>query len=152
MEEKKISYKIKAASEKDVFLHLRECNDSFLPPLNEKVNIDEYAKKIFEKAITFEAWENQTLVGLIAAYFNDLNKGAGFITNVSVLKNYMGQGIASELLKNCIQYARQKKITEMQLEVDKKNMTAILFYKKYNFMDAGINADTILMKLKINNK
>lgn len=151
MEEKKINYKIKAASEKDVFLHLRECNDSFLPPLNEKVNIDEYAKKIFEKAITFEAWEDDILVGLIAVYFNDLNRRVGFITNVSVVKKYMGMGVASVLLENCIEYATHKGFAEIQLEVDKKNMTAILFYKKYNFMDVGISADVILMKLEINN-
>ena len=149
MVEQKIIYKIKEASEKDIFLHLKDCKDYFLPPLDEKVNIDEYAKKIFEKAITFEAWEDDILVGLIAVYFNDLNRRVGFITNVSVVKKYMGMGVASVLLENCIEYATQNEFAEVQLEVDKANIPAINFYKKFNFVNEDIRSGTIIMKLEI---
>ena len=87
MNKNNITYQTKAAAEKDIFSHLSVCNDSFLPPLNERVDIYSYAKKIAENALTFEAWDESTLIGLIAVYFNaDAGKSA-FITNVSVTKN-----------------------------------------------------------------
>ncbi len=145
-----VDYKIKQALEKNIFFHLEECKNDFIPPLEQKINIKEYAKKIFDKAVTFEAWHNKKLSGLVAAYFNQKTSIA-FITNVSVIKSMMGKGVASVLLKNCIEAAMQKKIKEIQLEVDKNNFAAVSFYKKFNFTNAGFNNDSIIMKLEIKN-
>lgn len=150
MEENEIIYKLKTATEKSIYLHLKECNNEFFPPLDEKVNINEYAKKIFEKAITFEAWDNNRLTGLIAAYFNNMESHSAFITNVSVTKKNMGLGIASRLLYNCMEYARQKGFKEIQLEVNKENAPAINFYRKFNFINCGSDSDTMNMKFEIN--
>ncbi len=107
-----IKYKIKTATETDIRLHLEACNNNFTPLLSDRININKYSKQLFDKSITFEAWENKVLTGLIAAYFNQTSQSA-FITNVSVLKNFMGLGIASELLRKCIEYASQNNIYEI---------------------------------------
>ena len=144
-----IKYQVKAAAEKDIFLHLTGCNDSFLPPLNERVDIPSYAKKIFEKAMTFEAWDDTDLIGLVAVYFDTGIPKSAFITNVSVIKEYMGMGIASRLLKTCIGYAVENNCFEIHLDVYKKNIAAINFYKKYNFTQSGTKGDNLVMKLEI---
>ena len=102
-----LDYTIKTATEEQIFSHLHGCNDSFITPLNERVELHEYSKKIFDKSMTFEAWENKFLVGLVSAYFNDNENSFGYITNVSTTKKFTGKGIASILLKNCIEYAKQ---------------------------------------------
>ena len=150
MERNEIKYRIKTATEKDIRFHLEECNDNFFPPLNERANINEYAKKIFEKAMTFEAWKDNNLTGLIATYFSNLESHSAFITNVSVTKKQMGLGIASELLNSCIEYAHQNGFKEIQLEVNKENIPAINFYKKFNFIHFGTNTGSLIMKLEIN--
>ena len=104
MQTNSITYQTKTATKNDVLLHLNLCNDEFIPKLNSRVNIEEYATKISQYAITFEAWNKQQLIGLIASYFNQENH-FGFITNVSVLKENMGTGVASELIEMCIKYA-----------------------------------------------
>lgn len=142
-------YKTGTATENDIHLHLTECNDSFVPPLTTRVSIADYSKKIYSYAVTFEAWKDQKLVGLIAAYYNQEHK-FGFITNVSVLKEHMGAGIASELLNQCVNYSIKHHYTEIRLEVFKNNIPAVNFYKKYNFIQTSIKDDFIIMNHKLN--
>lgn len=144
----KIEYKIKKATEEEIYFHLTTCNDYFFPKLDERVNIEEYSRKIFNKAVTFEAWGDTILIGLVAAYFNDIKNHSGYITNVSVLKDYMGLGIATELMNICVGYGRQQKYTEINLEVYKHNSLAINFYKKLLFIEFDKNDNYISMKLR----
>lgn len=139
-----IIYQTATASETDIRLHLDKCSDSFVPPLHERVTIEDYSKKIAAHAVTFEAWHGKELAGLIAAYFNPETHFA-FITSVSVVKNLMGQGIASELLNNCLAYAAQNNYRAITLEVFKDNVPAIRFYTKYHFTQTGIKGDSIIM-------
>ena len=127
--------------------HLEECNNSFVPLLSERVDIDEYSAKIADKAVTFEAWEKNKLVGLVAAYINkDLL--TVFITNVSVLKQYAGKGIAKQLMVRCIEYVCKNSFKNIQLEVSKNNTKAISLYKGLNFIEYGSQGETLLMELK----
>lgn len=144
MQKQKITYKIKTSTENDVHLHLCNCNDSFVPPLNTRINLTDYSKKIYDNAITFEAWNDKELIALIASYFNKEND-FGFITNVSVIKEYIGTGIASELLKMCIEYATNQHYKSIKLEVIKDNIPAINFYKKYNFTQIDTKNDSLIM-------
>ncbi len=109
-----------------------------------------YSKKIFEKSITFEAWIGDTVTGLIAAYFTNVESQSAFITSVSVIKNQRGLGIASELLNNCVDYAQQNGFKEIHLEVNKENIPAINFYKKFNFIHLDFSEEKMIMKLEIN--
>jgi ribosomal protein S18 acetylase RimI-like enzyme len=144
-----ILYKIKTASEQEIYSHLVKCNNSFIPPLSEKVRINEYAKKIFEKAVVFEAWANNVLVGCIAAYFNDEINHLGYITNVSVINEYIGFGIATKLLNMCIEYAKQNSISEISLEVNKNSRSAIHLYTKFSFRNINCKENNMIMKLTL---
>lgn len=114
--------------------HLERCSDSFIPPLESTVDLDEYTKKIIAFAKRFEAWENDELIGLVAVYMNDLANGYAFITNVSVNKAHGGQGIAKRLLEQCIEDARKHGFKTIGLEVSKENQIAIALYKKLGFI------------------
>jgi len=114
--------------------------------LDKTVDITTYSKKIAENCITFEAWINNDLAGLIAAYFNDPENTAGFITNVSILKAYAGRGVASELLKNCIGYGTENKFKEISLEVHDNNERAIRLYKKSGFYLSATNNNLLILK------
>ena len=146
-----IKYQTKTASTEEIRLHLKECNENFIPPLDQKVNLHEYSKKIFEKAITFEAWADKTLVGMVAAYFNDIENLSGYITSVSVDKNYTGKGVAHELMKSCIEYARKNNFLQIKLEVAEGNLKAIQLYKKFDFAAIEMKDTMVKMKLTINN-
>lgn len=144
-----IKYKTKAAAECEIFLHLKECSVAFVPPLAERVNIDEYAKKIYKRSITFEAWSGKLLVGLIAAYFDEGGSRSVFITNVSVLGKFTGQGVATKLLDMCAEYAKNNGFPELRLEVHKDNTPAVRFYTKHGFENHEIRMDMLLMKRRM---
>ncbi|MDC0357678.1 GNAT family N-acetyltransferase [Oligoflexia bacterium] len=144
-----IEYKTKAATDEEIFLHLKECNHHFNPPLEDKVNISEYSKKISEKAVTFEAWTDQTLKGLVAAYFNDFKNMFGYITNVSLAKDCIGKGVATQLMRMCITYARRWDFKEISLEVFQNNIEAIRLYKKFGFINIEDKSGLILMKCNL---
>jgi len=137
------------ASEKDIYNHLFKCKYNFIPPLDEYVNIDIYSQKIHQNAITFEAWSTDTLVGLVAAYFNDQKGHIGFITNVSVVNDFMGMGIASILLNKCINYAKNNNYKNVVLEVSEKNKKAIHLYKKLGFKEFENKNEKVLMIVNI---
>ena len=119
-----------------------------MPQLSTRVNLKEYAQKIIEKATLFEAWHNDTLIGLIAIYTNPQDHTA-FITNVSVVKEFTGLGISSSLLHQCIEHLRTKKFLYINLEVNSHNSTAIGLYNKYGFTFYGTKGDADIMQLKI---
>ena len=145
-----ILYKIKTVGIIEILTHLTECNESFYPPLMERVDLEEYSRKLFERSITFEAWNEATLVGLIAVYFNEFDRSA-FITNVSVLKNFMGLGVASNLLEQCIEYAAGKKFEEIKLEVNAGSIYALKLYRKFDFTIDSASGDFLRMRLKLIN-
>lgn len=141
--------KIKTATMKDILTHLKECNDNFYPPLNKRVNLEEYSRKIYEKSVTFEAWKEVYLVGLVSIYFNNDTDRSAYITNVSVLKSFMGLGVASELLRQCIQYAVIENFVEIKLEVHKESNHAINLYRKFDFVVDSVDNAFLKMKLKL---
>ena len=152
MDNLNIEYKIKTVSEEKIYFHLEECNNNFNPPLDQKVNIIEYFKKIFDKFITFEAWVGQTLVGLVAGYFNDEENHSGYITSVSLSKDYMGRGVASALIKMYINYVKWHQFEEIKLEVAKNNIPAISLYRKYGFIDFEDKSDIMSMRFELSNR
>lgn len=129
-----IKYRIKTASCESIVEHLNKCTDDFNPPLYTYIEIEKYGKKIFDNAVTLEAWDKDILVGLIAAYYNDAVTKVGYITNVSVIKSYQGLGISSKLLMHTIDYGRLNNFNEVRLEVNIHNSRALKLYKKYGFV------------------
>ena len=144
-----LKYTEGVASEQEIYSHLMKCNENFIPHLEKKVNIHEYSRKIFEKAVTFEAWVDGILAGLVAAYFNDLENRFGYVTNVSRMKRYAGLGIASALMNLCIRYARQWNFKEIRLEVHKDNGAAVSLYRESGFVDYESKNGFLFMKLKL---
>jgi len=144
-----IEYNINESSIEMIRQHLNECSESFIPALTTYVDIDKYSKKIFEKSLRFEAYNDKKLVGLIAVYLNE-DKNTSFITNVSVDSRYRNLYISKTLMSICLKVLKLMGCGSVELEVYKENSTAINFYKKNNFM---VKEETIkksyLMKLDL---
>lgn len=148
---KSIRYEINKSSYDDIKKHLIACDNYFVPKLSKKVKIDEYSRKLINNAIRIEAWSSSTLIGLIAFYINVGNSFL-FITNVSVLTDFKGFGIAKNLMQELINQSQHSKLKEIKLEVNKSNSNAINLYKFFNFEIENENQDNYLMKKNIQNE
>lgn len=144
-----LKYSEGIASIQAIYSHLMQCNETFTPFLSERVDIQEYSIKIFERAVTFEAWSADTLVGLVAAYFNDSDAQTGYITSVSTLRSYMGKGIASKLINMSIEYARRSAFKRICLEAAQENSIAIRTYKECGFREVKCDNGVMIMTLDI---
>jgi len=140
-------YRTKSASEEQIFGHLNECSTYFVPELNAVVNVGEYSKKIFQKSVTFEAWNDGRLAGLVAVYCNDSETRAAYITSVSVVREFLGAGVGSKLLGMCISYVKLNRFIEIVLEVNVMNAPAVKLYQKYGFAIFENKGSSTLMKL-----
>jgi ribosomal protein S18 acetylase RimI-like enzyme len=134
----------------DIYSHLRSCDNSFIPPLHLKVDINEYSLKLEKLATRFEAWHNHELIGLVAAYLNEPKREVAFITNVSVDKRHAAKGIAKKLLMMCIENSDENKFHSVELEVFENNKIATGLYDKlgFTFLEKGPD-DTIKLALQL---
>ena len=128
--------------------HLNKCSSTFIPSLDSYVNIEEYSKKIYDKAIIFGEFDQNNLIGLVAAYDNPEEK-FGWITNVSVDPDYSRKGIASELLNRCYKYFENKGYFHIFLEVFLDNEKAINLYIKQGFIKHKIKENKMILKQEI---
>lgn len=128
-----VNYYLNRSIESDIYTHLSACDRNFVRALVKRVTIKDYSTKIYNKAMRFEAWVNDTLVGLVAAYCNDQTKRIAYITSVTVLSEWQGKGIALELMKRCIEHARKLGMYCIRLEVAWGNAPAIRLYEKCGF-------------------
>ena len=147
-----IEYSTNQASEAEIAEHLLRCDSDFMLPLSARVEIKDYAQKIVSNAARFEAWSGDTLVGLAAAYCNDMESGVAFVTSVSVLREWAGKGIMSKLISQCIEHAKKFGMWRISLEVGDGNMPAIRLYEKYGFVAGKVNLPFITMHLNLENE
>ncbi len=63
--------------------------------------------------------------------------GEGSITNIAVHPQYRNKGIASTLLEEMIDFAKNKNLEFITLEVRESNIKAIKLYEKYGFLKVG---------------
>src|SRR3954451_20071883 len=95
-----LQYRRDTATTDDVLAHLTRCDADFTPPLSSRLDLGDYAAKLAERAARVEAWDGCQLVRYVAAY---VAPGApeAFISNVSVVSELRGQGVAAALVAGC---------------------------------------------------
>jgi ribosomal protein S18 acetylase RimI-like enzyme len=124
---------VNRASVAQLAQHLRLCDQSFVPPLSERVALMEYSTKLYAKAERFEAWIDTTLVGLLAGYYDAESSMVAFITSVSVLKEWQGRGVASVLVERSIAHAQHLGFGLIELQVALQNDLAVRLYQRHGF-------------------
>lgn len=147
-----VAYFLNKASEAEIAEHLLRCDADFVPPLRGRVDIKDYAHKIESKAVRFEAWSDGALVGLAAFYCNDRESKIAYITSVSVLRELMGKGIATQLMSRCAEYAKVSGMRLISLQVASDNAVAIKLYEKSGFVADKADTLFITMNLYLKNK
>ena len=142
-----VEYLSNRATEAETAEHLLRCDAYFMPPLSDRVEINDYAKKIVSKTTRFEAWSGDTLIGLVAVYCNDQERRIAYITNVSVLRDWTGKGITARLMKQCIEHVEALGMRQISLDVASDNIPAIKLYEKNSFVMGKANVPFVSMNL-----
>jgi len=128
-----IKYSIDKATVEDLLTFFKVSDEYFDPPLRSYVDIDDYALKIRTLARTFEAWDNDKLIGYVAAYLNDVNKKEGFVLNMSVFPEYRRYKVFQTLSKDLIDTAKGEGFERLLFEVQKKEKLLIELYRRSGY-------------------
>jgi len=137
------------ATKEEIEAHLVLCDDTFMPPLSKRVQISDYADKISTNALRFEAWTENLLVGLLAVYCNDTSNGFAYITSVSILPEFQGRRIASQLIRQGIDYLRVSGFEVLELEVDRGHGKAVRLYEEHGFIARRTTGRNLVMNLNL---
>src|SRR5579859_780758 len=122
------------ASEAEITAHLTACDTTFVPYLSTRVQLNQYAHKIYINALRLEAWIHDSLIGLLAVYCNDPDQRFAYITSVSVLPAWRRKRVASLLLAECVRYLRNRAFEYVELEVGIENLNAVHMYERHGFI------------------
>jgi ribosomal protein S18 acetylase RimI-like enzyme len=144
-----VEFSLDRATVTEIAAHLSRCDGDFVPPLSSRVEIGSYARKLGHRATRFEAWTEGALVGLLAAYFNDVTRRTAYITSVSVEKPLQRAGLAARLLAACTAQAARFGFESIELDADRDNVAAIALYTKSGFAVSSRRGRTVVMRLNI---
>lgn len=128
-----LSFRTGSANAAVIRRHLEACSSAFVPPLDERVSVGDYAMKLAARATTFEAWDGEAMIALAAIYLNDPLGRTAFLTSISVAAAYRGRGIGRELLRQCIARIREVRYRALELEVSPQNVDAVRLYESLGF-------------------
>lgn len=106
--------------------------ESFLHPWTENMFKEELEGRF---SVYRVAVENGCAIGYMGMW---ILADEGHITNVAVAKDFRRQGVASALLDDFIELARQKELVFITLEVRESNKNAIFLYEKKGFVEVGL--------------
>ena len=144
-----MTYLTNVATATQIAGHLACCDTYFVPTLSGRVQIVDYAQKIASRAIRFEAWSENTLVGLVAAYSDDRQRRMAYITTVSILPEWTRRGIATRLVLSAVEYARLQRLRRISLEVARDQRSAIHLYEKCGFSADETQEPIVSMHLNL---
>jgi ribosomal protein S18 acetylase RimI-like enzyme len=126
----------------ELYSLVKKLDSLFVPPLSERVDLQEYVKKIDNKGSLELAYSNEEkLIGTIAYYNNDLINRFAYITYLGVLPEFQGNGIAKRLIKRCIKHCEENGMEQVGIETWEKNTPVIQLYKKFDFELKNIKSD-----------
>jgi ribosomal protein S18 acetylase RimI-like enzyme len=126
-------------SEARIFNFLFSVDSQFTPPLSEKINVPDYARKLAVMAENIFLVMGGYDVGHAAYYSNDLQTQTAYLTSICVKKEFRGSRMAESLLEKVLLGATNDGMLKLTLEVDSRNSVAIRFYRKHSFVDCGNN-------------
>lgn len=120
-------------TKKELVVFLKKIDKHYPVSISSKVDLDEYAEKILDKA-TLMIWrEKGVIVGIVVGYNNCTFDDMGYISLVGVDFEYRNRGIATTLIKRFIMDCNNKGIYKVHLYTDSRNASAIHMYKKLGF-------------------
>ena len=138
--------------EKMTIEHLEQIKDVLQSQFDEFWNSVVLAKELENPLSTYiVAIYNEEVVGY-AGLWQPIDEG--HITNIVTKLDKRGNGIATKMLEELINIAKNKNLKFVTLEVNVNNKIAINLYKKYNFIEVGRrkkyynNADDALIMTK----
>lgn len=124
---------------------LQEINSEYVPNLDKKIDLSDYADKILTKASFLIECDKNGIVGLVVFYCNNINNLKAYRPLVGVLPRAQHQGIATRMMEIVCQYIKEQKFKV--IGIHSNNPVAIKTYQKLGFKILNENERKYLEKI-----
>lgn len=105
----------------------------FPVPISKKVDLKEYAKKLFENATICYEYQNGVIAAMVAGYTKNLTENLAFVSIMATRKEYRGHGFASKQLAKFLEECRKVEASGAHVYAVESNLPAVATYKKLGF-------------------
>ena len=139
-----LEYSHRTPGFEELYSFLRLSDKEFDIPLSDKLDLEVYARKLWENSTCITCREDGVIVGMLNCYTN--RPPQGYISNVCILGDYQGKGIFVQMFSELCSVCHSRGITEILLQVNKGNHKAIKSYSKLGFVEHEDAGDTLYLK------
>lgn len=119
----------------ELVFFLRTIDEDFPIPLSEKVDLYDYAVKLYNKG-TFcikRDEKTQKIIAMVAGYTEELIDNIAYISLVAVESNQRSKGYGKELVQEFLNICKKKGIDALHLYCVDNNIPAMKMYQKLGF-------------------
>ena len=136
-------------SKRKLIEFIENSSDEFKPPLSHRIKIDDYCKKLIDKASLCIRKENGIVVGIAAFYCNDQTEKQAYLSYFYVRPEKRNRGIGQMLLRKAILHSQTCGMRSMMLETWHDNR-AISLYRRHGFRQEGTkNSHSVSMVIMV---
>ena len=118
---------------KEIEAFLYAVDKDFPVAISEKVDLKEYAKKLFDNATFCYEYQNGVIAAMVAGYTHNLTENLAFVSIMATRKEYRGQGFASKQLAKFLEESRKAGAKGVHVYAVESNLPAVATYKKLGF-------------------
>lgn len=129
-------------TQKQLYDFLLQVDSMFPISLSQKQNLEEFADKLYQKALLCMEVVDNKIVACVAGYVDNVTDNRGYISIVATRTGYQGKGYASKLIRSFLAKAKNKGLSSVHLYAVSSNIVAINMYKRIGF-DEWILKDEI---------
>ena len=137
-------------SSTDLLEYFTKIDNDYSKVLGTNSSFSEYCDKLSKNAEIYYLTISNIKIGLLAFYANNYDEKKVFISSISVMSHYHGYGFGIKLLNFLEEYLKEIHFNKIELQVEKNNINAINFYKRYGFITILEKQTSIIMSKNIN--
>ncbi len=121
---------------------IKEIDNELPTPLSGRVNLKEYAEKLYSKAHLCYIKDKDRIVALVAGYIKNTPDNIAYVTLVGTLPEFRGVGYAEKLMRQFISDSLNQKLSGVHLHTDKSNIAAESLYHKLGFKEYVVDQES----------
>lgn len=122
---------LQTLSQEEVCSFLQETDSLVIPKLSDLVNLEDYARKLVEKAVIVTARDKGNLIGLSALYFNKA-PDYSYSPFTMVKREYQRYGLVGwEMMDRINEYAKSNGSAGLRYEIRKSNKPLLTFHLRW---------------------
>ena len=125
--------------------YVKEVEGDFPIPLSERVDLEEYADKLYYDSTLICEEENSEIIGFVAGYINETESMQAYVSILSVHKNARGKGLARKLMTQFVEECRKKNFRKVSLHSNVSNTIAYELWLKLGFVVDAQDGDRVHM-------